>query len=169
MQKIETALNLFVADHSSIHLLYLTDNEQSKLEDVLALLEPLEAATKLLLATSYPTMGDILLDPCTKLKIFDIADAVNAKKAIQEAINQYVHGDRHTLLTSDDAFESLIKTARKFFWNLHNQSEIEEPNYTVENTSRQELSAMDTNELDNYLTFDTVEEDTDPLDWWKTN
>ena len=28
---------------------------------------------------------------------------------------------------------------------------------------------MDTNELDNYLTFDTVEEDTDPLDWWKVN
>ncbi|CAG8726399.1 7944_t:CDS:2, partial [Cetraspora pellucida] len=71
-------------------------------------------------------------------------DAINAKKAIQEAINQYIHEDRHTLLTSDDALE-------------------------IKNTLKQESSAMDTNELDNYLAFDIVEEDTDPLDWWKAN
>ena len=63
--------------------------------------------------------------------------------------------------------ESPVKTARKFFWNLHNRLETKEPS-----PNDIESSAMDTNELnelDNYLSFDTVKEDTNPLDWWKAN
>ena len=182
---------------------------------MLTLLEPLEAATKLLSAASYPTMGDIrlvflsiqeylnmciekeefsqnkvaeliyqkieeywtimdkpsvisaILDPRTKLKIFDQTNTVDAKKAIQEAMNQYIQ-DRQALLLSNNVSENPIKTARKFFWNLRNRLESEEllvSNYNP----RQESTTTDTNELDNYLMFDTIEEDTNPLDWWKSN
>ena len=67
-----------------------------------------------------PFIVSAVLDPCTKLKIFDIVDTVNAKKVIQEAMNQYIHEDRQVLSTSDNVPESPIKTARKFFWNMRN-------------------------------------------------
>ncbi|CAG8785098.1 14292_t:CDS:2, partial [Cetraspora pellucida] len=47
--------------HPLIRSLYLNTDEQQKLKDVLTLLEPIEAATKLLSATLYPTIGDIRL------------------------------------------------------------------------------------------------------------
>ena len=101
------------------------------------MLEPIEAATKLLSAASYPTIGDIrlvflsiqdfldmyigqeefsqsmvaasihqkideywnimdkssiisaILDPHTKLKIFNKTEVINAKKAVQEIVDQY--------------------------------------------------------------------------------
>ncbi|CAG8799916.1 8989_t:CDS:2 [Cetraspora pellucida] len=56
IKKIETSLKLLAADHPSIDLLYPNINEQQNLKDMLILLELIETITKLLLASSYPTI-----------------------------------------------------------------------------------------------------------------
>ncbi|CAG8684934.1 13875_t:CDS:2 [Cetraspora pellucida] len=117
MQKIEIALNLLAVDHLLICLLYPSINEQQKLKDVLTLLEPIKAATKLLSATSYPTIEEFsqamvaalihqkleeywniidksfivsaIFDPCTKLKIFNRTEVTNVKNIVQEIMDQY--------------------------------------------------------------------------------
>ncbi|CAG8550431.1 6021_t:CDS:2 [Cetraspora pellucida] len=168
MQKMETALRLLAADHPSIHALYPTINEQLSLKDVLTLLEPIEAATKLLSAISYPTISDIrlvflsiqdfldtyieqdefsqkmvaasihqkieeywiimnkssvvsaVLDPRAKLKMFSKTEAIDAKKTVQEIMDQYVYKYQKTSI-SMNIKDNPIKTARKFFWNLRNK------------------------------------------------
>ncbi|CAG8743055.1 7328_t:CDS:2 [Cetraspora pellucida] len=149
MQKIEAALNLLAVDHLSIRLLYPNINEQQNLKDIIILLKPIETAMKLLLATSYPTIGDIrlvfleeywvimnksfivstVLDPCAKLKFFDKTEAISAKKKLCNK----------------------LETEESSVSNYLDDKALEEPSVT--------------NELDRYVVLETVEEDTIPLDW----
>ncbi|KAF0532305.1 zinc finger bed domain-containing protein ricesleeper 2-like [Gigaspora margarita] len=133
---METALNLLAADYPLICSLYPSTKEQQKLKDILTLLEPIEAATKLLSATLYLTIDEIhlvflniqdflnsyigqeeffqnmvaasihqkleeywnimdkssivsaILDPRTKLKIFNRTEVTNIKNVVQEIIDQ---------------------------------------------------------------------------------
>ncbi|CAG8451964.1 10739_t:CDS:2, partial [Cetraspora pellucida] len=131
MQKIKTALNFLAADHSSIRLLYPNNNEQHNLKNMLTLLELLEAATKLLSAALYPTMGDICL-------VF-----LN----IQEYLNMCIE-------------------KKEFSQNKNLRNRLESKELLVSNYNpRQESTTTDTNKLDNYLMFDIIEEDTNPLNW----
>ena len=57
--KLEPALFLLSAENQSIKDLYPNDDDWVTIKDTLIVLEPLEKATKHLLASSYPTMGDV--------------------------------------------------------------------------------------------------------------
>ncbi|CAG8562148.1 7178_t:CDS:2 [Cetraspora pellucida] len=109
-KNIELALNLLSVDNNSIAELYLNNDNQQKLQDLIILLELLKKATKHLLAASYPThttfinkklveyweiidsssIVSVVLDLHTRLKIFnDITEQENAINLIHQAFNLY--------------------------------------------------------------------------------
>ncbi|CAG8581429.1 3264_t:CDS:2, partial [Cetraspora pellucida] len=152
--------------------------------EILILLEPIETATKLLSATSYPTISDIrlvflstqyfldryieqdefsqkmvaasinqkleeywnimnrssvisaVLDPHAKLKTSSKTEAITAKRTVQEILDHYTYEYQQTSSPPMNTNDNPIKTAQKFFWNLHNKFEAEElPNNTPDELS----------------------------------
>ncbi|CAG8680081.1 6813_t:CDS:2, partial [Cetraspora pellucida] len=149
---METPLKLLAADHLSIDLLYLNTNEQQDLKNVLTLLKPIEAAMKLLSASSYPTIGDIRLQKIEEY--WTIMDKPSVVSAVLDLHTKF------KIFGKEEAVKSLIKTTRKFFWKWHNKSDVTEslvPNYT--NGNSLEESAIN-NELDCYITMEIIEDDT---------
>ncbi|CAJ0746325.1 5423_t:CDS:2, partial [Entrophospora sp. SA101] len=76
-QKLEPSLRMLAANERVINDLLPTNEGLTKIEDTVMLLEPLEHATKLLSASSYPTIADVKL-------VFS---------AIQEFLEEYIEDD----------------------------------------------------------------------------
>ncbi|CAB4392710.1 unnamed protein product [Rhizophagus irregularis] len=56
---MEPALNLLAADDPNVRQRYLDDVDRVNVDDTMVLLSPIERATRLLSASSYPTHGDV--------------------------------------------------------------------------------------------------------------
>ncbi|CAB4488045.1 unnamed protein product [Rhizophagus irregularis] len=56
---MEPALNLLAADDLNVRRRYLDDVDRINIDDTMVLLSPIERATRLLSASSYPTHGDV--------------------------------------------------------------------------------------------------------------
>ncbi|CAG8750272.1 2106_t:CDS:2 [Cetraspora pellucida] len=156
MQKMETALRLVVADHLSIHALYLTINKQLSLniQDFLdTYIEQNEFSQKMVAASIHQKIEKYwiimdkssvvftILNPCAKLKMFSKTEAIDAKKTVQEIMDQYVYKYQKTSI-SMNIEDNLIKTARKIFWNLHNKWKLEELP-TIDKSSTTDISELD--------------------------
>ncbi|GES80466.1 hypothetical protein GLOIN_2v1763315 [Rhizophagus clarus] len=74
-KRMEPTLNLLVANDQNVRQRYLTKFDRVNIDDTMVLLSPIERATCLLSASSYPTHGDIQF-------IF---------LSIQEHLSQYVN------------------------------------------------------------------------------
>ncbi|CAB4490886.1 unnamed protein product [Rhizophagus irregularis] len=167
---MEPALNLLAADDLNVRRRYLDDVDRINIDDTMVLLSPIERATRLLSASSYPTHGDhivadaiyqklsnywpimsessqisSLLDPRVKFSAFeDEIEKTNAKNLI---LNLAGYAFLLSPLPAETTPGNDIIETRSFFRNLRNNTvtlnSLENTNSSASRTLDNEMERLD--------------------------
>ncbi|CAG8498021.1 21903_t:CDS:2 [Cetraspora pellucida] len=152
-KKIKTTIKMLIANHDELVEIFPNSDDSQHIDDTLILLDPMEKATKLLSAASYPTMGEMaasifqkiesywelidekctistILDPRYKLSDFEDEKQITAINTIQNVFHTYLQLNHNTTTTTSSISNSQApQNLHEYFAHLnnHNQNYLLKP------------------------------------------